>query len=235
MAPEKEKRLVKSRIVRFRGISNKYVGEHLGKLLHFHVLFSVFSIDLQFLLFCVVTRSKSRLFKQFNIKNCYIKLNISFKSITLDWLERNRPIVQNQNANAADTADENAANNNALNENADPVRVQIEGPQEKAVPERIVQRRGTFAGGSLFDVGNQTREFGSDFLPKYQTYRLVRSETENQIDDPASHIEAEVGNDEIIQLIESVNQAALEAANSLSNNVEIVQQAQHVIETNKKN
>lgn len=52
MPPKKEKRLVKSRIVQFRGISNKYVGEQLGKVLHFHVLFSVLAIDLQFLLFC---------------------------------------------------------------------------------------------------------------------------------------------------------------------------------------
>lgn len=145
-------------------------------------------------------------------------------------MEQTRPVLQNQNANAA--------NENALNENADPVLVQIEAPQEKAVPERIVQRRGTFAGGSLFGVGNQTREFGSDFLPRYQTYRLVQSETENQIEnnDPPNHIEVEsdVGNDEIIQVIESVNQAALEAANSLSNNVEIVQKTEHVIETNKR-
>lgn len=183
-----------------------------------YILMFCFQFQLQifnFYFLYVVTRSKSKLFKRFKIKNCYIKLDIGFQSVTLDWLEQTRPIVQNEKANAANAADENE---NALNENAGSVLVQIEASQENALPERIVRRRGTFAGGSLqYDVGNQTREFGSDFLPKYRTYRLVQCETENKIEcnKPANHIEveADVGNDEIIQVIESVDQV-LKAASS---------------------
>lgn len=90
----------------------------------------------------------------------------------LNLFEQNRPVAQNQNANAA--------NENALNENADPVPAQIGADQENAVPQRIVRRRGTYPGGSVFDAESQTCEFGSDFLPKHQTYRFVQNETENQ-------------------------------------------------------
>lgn len=85
----------------------------------------------------------------------YIRLPTSLRSVVLNWLDKTNNVQVGNPVNVANQYPDQARQDQLP-----------QSSQSPKLPVRIVQRRGSVAGGSLFSVNNETRETGWDYLRK---------------------------------------------------------------------
>lgn len=96
--------------------------------------------------FTIVTRSKKKMVDKFDIRGCYVRLNINLRTEVLNWLEKTDPKNQKKQENGNHSPHDDS---------------------EASKPFKP-RRRNTLVGASLFSVNNNVEEHSSDYLQKIQ-------------------------------------------------------------------
>lgn len=136
-------------------IPKVYVGDQMGKEnANFHIIWVMWIYPCYFCFIYLVTRKKAKLFKKFGTKSLYIRLHVSLHAVVVNWLHKTNNAKAVNQVQAVEQVPQNQSS------------------ESSGLPVRIIQRRASVAGRSLFNVNNVTRETGWDFLPKVDIQNL---------------------------------------------------------------